>query len=49
MYHRILQYDNKLDSLEKYCLSIKKNEIVNQIFTTFNFNKIINTIQLLNK
>ena len=49
MYHRILQYDNKLDSLEKYCLSIKKNEIVNQIFTTFNFNKIINTIQQLNK
>ena len=49
MYHRLLQYDNELDNFEKYILSVKKNKIVNDIFNTFNFNKIVKQIQQLDQ
>ena len=49
MYHRIIQYDIELDNFEKYILFFKKNKVVNDIFNTFNFNKIIKQIQQLDQ
>jgi len=47
MYHRILQYDCRIDNFKKYIFNMDNNQTINHIFRTFNFNHILKTIQTL--
>lgn len=47
MYHRILQYDSRINNFKKYIFNIDNNKTINHIFITFNFNHIVKTIQTL--